>query len=262
MRVIISGERKAIVMTSISTSGSSSVNPVKLTDLESLYKAADTRSAASGGSGADGKLSASELKTYLNGQREHGRQLYMMSNVCRMFFGNQFDGYFTSEMDRTLGRIKTAETVNQFIETAKKDLPAGQASGFALSLDLLKGAASFDGASTDISSKDLGHLSNQVFVNSQYQQWLGREAEAGGLTFWTKLIDDGKSKADITAGIKGSPERKTFFVKEQYRTLLGREAEPAGLAGWVELLNQGKTEADIIAGIKGSAEYMQKHPAA
>ena len=44
------------------------------------------------------------------------------------------------------------------------------------------------------------------FVGQAYRDLLNREAEPGGLAFWSGLVDQGHSRAEIALGIATSPE--------------------------------------------------------
>jgi hypothetical protein len=51
-----------------------------------------------------------------------------------------------------------------------------------------------------------GELTNQQFVETLYQNALGREADEGGLAFWTAQLDAGQAQGDVALGIVGSYE--------------------------------------------------------
>lgn len=51
-----------------------------------------------------------------------------------------------------------------------------------------------------------GELTNQQFVETLYQNALGREADEGGLAFWTAQLDAGQTQGDVALGIVGSYE--------------------------------------------------------
>lgn len=58
---------------------------------------------------------------------------------------------------------------------------------------------------------DPDDLSNEEFVDIVYQNVLGREAEAGGLNFWTNILDtDAYSRAQVTVFISGSDEAAVY----------------------------------------------------
>jgi streptogramin lyase len=100
---------------------------------------------------------------------------------------------------------------------------------------------------------------NAVFVNTVYEQLLGRSADPGGLNAWVNWLSSGASRAQIVAGIEASREYLTRVVDNLYATLLGRPAEPAGEAGFVAGLANGMTLESVKAIFLGSPEYFQKH---
>ena len=59
---------------------------------------------------------------------------------------------------------------------------------------------------------------NQRFVASLYEDLLQRPAEAGGLTFWSGLIDQGTSRFDVTRATTGV--HRAFFADHFSRILL------------------------------------------
>jgi uncharacterized protein (TIGR03118 family) len=98
---------------------------------------------------------------------------------------------------------------------------------------------------------------NARFVDQVYQDLLNRQAEPGGLAFWTSQIDQGMTRTQVVAGIESSTEFRSNEVQNAYQKFLHRNAEQAGVNFWVSFLQQGHTVEQMEAGIVGSAEYMQ-----
>jgi uncharacterized protein (TIGR03118 family) len=98
---------------------------------------------------------------------------------------------------------------------------------------------------------------NARFVDQLYQQFLHRQAEPGGLAFWTNLMDQGMTRTQVAAGIENSTEGLTIQVQNAYQQFLHRSPEQAGLSFWLNFLQQGHTVEQMDAGIVGSAEYLQ-----
>src|SRR5207244_10646306 len=80
---------------------------------------------------------------------------------------------------------------------------------------------------------------NAVFVNSVYQQLLGRPVDQGGVTGWVNWLSSGASRAQVVAGIEASREYLTRVVDNLYTTLLGRAADPGGENAFVIALVYG-----------------------
>jgi uncharacterized delta-60 repeat protein len=99
---------------------------------------------------------------------------------------------------------------------------------------------------------------SQRFVASLYQDLLQRPAEAGGLTFWSGLLDQGASRFDVARAIQNSPEYREVLVRDAYRRLLLRLPDASGQATWTQFLAQGGTEEQLKASLLGSEEYFTR----
>ena len=101
------------------------------------------------------------------------------------------------------------------------------------------------------------HLENQLFVLQVYQNMLGRTADAGGLTNWTYLLDQGISRSTVVADIEQGLEYRTDEVEAIYQKMLLRPADPDGLSTFTTLLANGGTLEQVEVAIAGSPEYFQ-----
>jgi uncharacterized protein (TIGR03118 family) len=99
--------------------------------------------------------------------------------------------------------------------------------------------------------------SNARFVDRIYQDLLGRQADAGGLAFWTGQMDQGMTRAQVVSAIENTVEFQTGVVQKAYQQFLHRAADQGGLSFWVSFLQQGNTVEQMEAGLVGSAEYFQ-----
>jgi hypothetical protein len=122
-----------------------------------------------------------------------------------------------------------------------------------------------------------GAMTNAQFVDSLFQSFLGRPADPAGGAFWTGLLDNGTSRADVVAGINASQEAKTHLapatsqvwvpnangtlVYEAYQTGLGREVDQSGLTNLTASLAGGQTPSQVFQQIAGSAEFQVRHGA-
>ena len=87
-----------------------------------------------------------------------------------------------------------------------------------------------------------GHLnaSNEAFVMQQYRDFFGRDADEGGLTFWTGEIDAGrKERADLAMDFVYSTEYQNNVapVVRLYFAYFNRLPDTGGLTFWIESYN-------------------------
>ena len=105
-------------------------------------------------------------------------------------------------------------------------------------------------------------------INQLYQQYLGRNADQGGLDNWR-----GKSRDEVVSGIVNSGEYAERLAGQQtpaptpatpsglddnairqlYQQYLGRDVDQGGLDTW-----RGKSRDEVIKGITNSAEYGER----
>ena len=102
----------------------------------------------------------------------------------------------------------------------------------------------------------------ELFVRRNYTMILGREAEPGGVAYWTAKLKNG----EITAAklMEGFVYSKEFLGKKYdnettaeilYNTMLDRKSDANGKAYWAGQLNDGVSYRFIIRGFAGSAEF-------
>jgi hypothetical protein len=101
---------------------------------------------------------------------------------------------------------------------------------------------------------------NQQFVNQVYRDLLGRDADAGGLTYFAGILDMGLvSRAQVALAVENSLTYRIDRVEGFYLQLLGRPAEPLGLMLWVDFLAAGHKGQELEAAILASPEYFLHH---
>lgn len=94
-------------------------------------------------------------------------------------------------------------------------------------------------------------------VIKAYDAVFGRAPDAGGLEYYTNLINSGATAEDVRQSLAGSPEA---VVREAYSTSLNRRPEAGGanddgLQYWTGLLSTGQaTPEQVRAGIAASPE--------
>ena len=122
---------------------------------------------------------------------------------------------------------------------------------------------------------DHGTLTDQQFVAMLFQGLLGRPAAADpNSSFWTNLLANGESRADVAVGIANTAEAKTHLASdtaqifvphapgvlahELYETGLGREVELTALGNF-DTAAAALTPAQFAAQIASSAEFAIDH---
>ncbi len=91
-----------------------------------------------------------------------------------------------------------------------------------------------------------------------YRDYLGREADQAGLSFWsTQMANGNMTLAGVINAIMASAEyQNRLAVDKLYQTYLGRSADSAGLSYWSSQLNNGvMTTNAVAAALIGSSEY-------
>lgn len=99
-----------------------------------------------------------------------------------------------------------------------------------------------------------------------YQAAFDRKPDIGGLTFWTKWLDDGRTDViDIASKFIGSSEFAALygsnspsngdFMTRIYQNVLDRAPDNTGYKFWLDRLNDSTfTKADVLARFSDSAE--------
>ncbi len=93
---------------------------------------------------------------------------------------------------------------------------------------------------------------NEAFIKGLYRLILGRNADAGGLTFWMNYMSGNGTTPQVRAqvvqqGFWNSRENRTREVNGYYETYLGRPADAQGLNFWIAQLQGGEDETAVVA---------------
>jgi hypothetical protein len=96
--------------------------------------------------------------------------------------------------------------------------------------------------------------SSQQFVTQAYTDLLQRPVDSGGLAYWSSLLNQGESEAQVALSLESSPEYLSTVVENAFTTLLNRPADATGLANWVQYLNNAPVSA-MMANIAASTEF-------
>jgi hypothetical protein len=105
-------------------------------------------------------------------------------------------------------------------------------------------------------------MSTASFVEQLYKNFLGRNAEADGKSYWVAQIDTGTlSASQVTRKFIQSPEFSAVVtpVVLLYYTALGRIPEASGLSYWVQQFQNGMTLPQINASFANSPEFQGKY---
>ncbi|WP_156362442.1 M57 family metalloprotease [Sphingomonas sp. Leaf208] len=120
-----------------------------------------------------------------------------------------------------------------------------------------------------------GALSNGAFADYVYQNALGRVADAGGKAYYTNLLDNGGSRADLLIGFSESTEHRSltantvaqgyFNTDDNYQAVAllydsfaGRKPDASGLIYYAERLKTGTlTLTQAANDFASSAEFTQ-----
>jgi hypothetical protein len=113
------------------------------------------------------------------------------------------------------------------------------------------------GTAATVTDNVIDPTANEEYVMRLYQELLQRPPDAGGLAFWSGLLDQGTSRTQVALGIEQSPEYRQNEVRTLYSHYLNRSVDPSGLAAFTNLLTQGGTLEQAAADIVTSPEYFQ-----
>jgi hypothetical protein len=100
---------------------------------------------------------------------------------------------------------------------------------------------------------------NADYVEAVFRAVLDRNADPGGLGYWTGVLNNGsQTRLQVVQGIRNSPEHFGQEIDAFFTTLLGRTSDPSGRAYWVGQLEAGMREEAIAAAFLNSPEYLSK----
>ncbi|MGH1571892.1 DUF4214 domain-containing protein [Methylobacterium sp. P31] len=109
-----------------------------------------------------------------------------------------------------------------------------------------------------------GGVSDTAYVQTIYQQVLGRAADASGLQTWTDALAHGSDRASVVTAFVDSPEfqgqytnqSNAAYVEALYAHVLGRQGDAAGVQSWADLLDShAESRIDLANAFVGSPEF-------
>ena len=146
------------------------------------------------------------------------------------------ESYYTTY----LGRVGDTAEVNSWVATLQAGASEEQVAAAFLS-------------SPEYSAK---YVTNGAFVQSLYENVLGRAGDQAGINNWTQVLAAGTSRAAVAASFIGSPESSQISIDGDYNDFLGRVGDTAGVNSWVAQIQNGPmTMAEVAAAFAGSPEY-------
>jgi hypothetical protein len=137
--------------------------------------------------------------------------------------------------------------------------PTELASGLA---QLVAGAGDTDieaallGSAEYLSARGGG--SNDGFLDSLFQDLLGRAPTASERGIQRTAIENGTPRSQIAQRILTSAEARTRVVKAYFTTLLSRQPTQAELNAYLAQLDAGASPESVAASVLGSPEYVEK----
>jgi hypothetical protein len=148
-----------------------------------------------------------------------------------------------SDYKTYLGRSGSTGEINAWVARMQSGATAEQvASGFLMSNEFLT-----------------AHTDNTAFVQSLYNDVLGRSANPLELTTALGQLSTGTSRQVVVNGLISSTTAETSEINSLYQPILGRLGDTAGIDAALAGLQSGKlTLADIAANLFGSVEYQER----
>ena len=96
---------------------------------------------------------------------------------------------------------------------------------------------------------------NQLFINQLYHDLLGREVDAGGLSYWDAQLAAGLPRSQVAIEIERTMEYAQRTVASLYTRYLHRAGDAGGVNYFAQLMLQGVTIEQIAAVLIGSDEF-------
>jgi hypothetical protein len=97
----------------------------------------------------------------------------------------------------------------------------------------------------------------QNYVETAYQDVLGRSVDAPSLASFSSALAAGASRASFIATLEGSDEYRTVQLQSVYEQLLQRSVDNTALAAFLPMLRSGGSIRQVEVALSGSPEYYQ-----
>ena len=107
-----------------------------------------------------------------------------------------------------------------------------------------------------------GPLDNAGFLDTLYQNVLGRSPDEAGKAYWLEQMDAGTTRGEVLAGFAQSGEYQSSMHEEVsvtllYVGLLGRTPEPGGYAHWLGAIDA--SQGDALGAIEVFLQSQEYH---
>lgn len=149
--------------------------------------------------------------------------------------------------------IAVTGATNDVFSTGAYQLHLGFAAGAPIS-------STTQPAGSSSPTPNAGLTTEQHFIQSLYNDFLGRSGSIAELNSWTAEIPV-LGRQGIAATIIRSQESLNRIVSQLYLNDLGRPADPTGLTYWTNVLARGGTEEQVSVGLLSSPEFVSRSAA-
>ena len=116
-------------------------------------------------------------------------------------------------------------------------------------------------ADSSESQRQYGALDNAGFLDTLYQNVLGRLPDAPGKAYWLGQLAGGTTRGEALAGFAQSSEYQELMREEVsvtlfYVGLLGRTPDQSGYEHWLHVLNN---QGDVLGAIDAFVQSQEYH---
>ncbi len=112
-----------------------------------------------------------------------------------------------------------------------------------------------------VAESDTAPAVGQRLATQVYRDLLGREGDAGGLSYWAGLVDSGQPRYHVAQSLASSTEYRGQQVQAQYLKYLGRSTDGTLQSGgegfWIGYIAGGHTLEQLGESLIASNEYFQ-----
>lgn len=126
-------------------------------------------------------------------------------------------------------------------------------------IDVLSAVQSLAGTPNNPNNGGNRLTPNQAFVSGVYRDLLGREADAGGLSYWGSALDRGVSRTQLVHAFWVSAEHRSNEVTSYYTNYLHRTPSASERASVVGRFSSGASETTVVRAFLNSGEYSRLH---
>lgn len=105
---------------------------------------------------------------------------------------------------------------------------------------------------------DIEDVANADFVNQLYRNFLGREPDANGFSYWSSALSNGQQNAaSVTRDFLSSAELQSLYapIVRLYLAAFNRIPDAGGFEYWIRDYRNGASLSDIAEGMAASDEF-------